>query len=577
MLTVDRALLTTYLRPEWRRAVLLLLLLLAGIVFQLANPQIVGVFIDRAQAAAPISHLIWLAIALIGVTVLGQGTTVAETYVAEDLGWRSTNRLRSDLTRHIFELDGSFHARFGPGELIERVDGDVTAIADFFARFVVQLLGSIVFLAGVLVLLYLIDWRIGLLLSVCSLLALTYMGLAGQPVAVRSKASRQSAADLSGFIEERLDGIPDIKANGADAYVLMRLHERLGERFRRARSAAMAGSLFNGMVGAIFAVGMGGALAMAILFHQQGVMTLGTIYVVFRYTGMLQVPVEQLSKQINGLQQATGGILRVRELLNTRSKVEDGPGSELPDGPLELEVDGLSFAYETLPVLHDVSFHLNPGETLGLLGRTGSGKTTLSRLIFRLYDATDGSMRLGGVDTRLPRLDDLRRRIGLVTQDVQLFRGSVRDNVTLFDESISDDRVVGAFEALGLGDWLRGQGLELDTRLGPDNRGVSAGEAQLIALARVFLKDPGLVVLDEASSRLDPETLRLTERGIARLLAGRTGIVIAHRLETVERVDTILILEDGRIVEHGQRHSLESDPASRLYGLRRAHLAEVLA
>jgi ATP-binding cassette subfamily B protein len=213
---------------------------------------------------------------------------------------------------------------------------------------------------------------------------------------------------------------------------------------------------------------------------------------------------------------------------------------------------------------------------LGLLGRTGSGKTTISRLLFRLHDPTVGVVRLGGTNIRDAQLDVLRARVGLVTQNVQLFQGTLRDNVTLFDGTVPDARLHAVFAELGLDAWLRRLPDGLDTALGAGGRGLSAGEAQLVALARVFLKDPGLVILDEASSRLDPETERLLERAVTRLLQGRTGVVIAHRLHTVERADRILILEDGRVAELGRRTDLLRDPGSRFVRLLRAGMMEEL-
>ncbi len=569
----DRDLLVEYLRPEWPRAALLGVLLLAGIGLQLANPQIVKIFIDHAQAGEPLQRLVWIALLFLGVALLTQVAMVLETFVAEDLGWRTTNVLRANLTRHVLELDARFHAKHSPGELIERIDGDVSAIADFFARFVVQVLGSALFLLGVLVLLYLADWRVGAVLTACAALALVFMVRGGGFVAVRAGAARRAAADLSGYLEERLSGLPDVKTSGADTYVMYGLHRLLAARFHRAQTSAMAGSLFNGAVGVIFAVGTGAALAVSVELHLAGAMTLGTIYVVFRYTGMLRVPIERLSVQMNALQQATGGIIRVRELLETRARVTDGPGDRLPHGALSVEMDAVSFAYETRPVLQDLAFRLEPGDVLGLLGRTGSGKTTISRLLFRLHDPASGTIRLGGIDVRKARIDALRDRVGLVTQDVQLIQGTVRDNISLFDRSVSDGRLLEVFEDLGLGDWLRDLPGGLNASLGVGGRGVSAGEAQLIAMARVFLKEPGLVVLDEASSRLDPVTESLLERAVTRLLEGRTGVIIAHKLATVERAEKVLILEGGRIVEFGRRVTLAGDPGSRFSRLKRTGLA----
>lgn len=572
---LNRALLVTYLRPEWPHVALLALLLFAVIGLQLANPQIARTFIDQAQAGQPFERLVRIALVFIGVALLTQVAVVAETYVADNLGWRTTNALRADLTQHVLSLDGSFHAEHGAGELIERIDGDVSAIAGFFSRFVVHVVGNAVFMVGVLALLFREDWRVGGLLTLFAIGALVYMTRGGF-LGTRARAARRAAAAFSGYVEERLGGLADLKSSGADGYTMRRLHERLAERYRTIGSAAMAASLFNGAVGVIFTVGTGAALGLSAALHGVGAITLGTVYLVFRYTVMLRLPLDRLSRQMNSFQQATGGIVRVRELMGRTSRVIDGLGATFPGGALSVELDHVGFAYSDEPVLSDVSVRIDPGEVLGMLGRTGSGKTTISRLLFRLHDPNDGVIRLGGIDVREPRLEELRDRIGLVTQDVQLFGATVRDNVALFDGSVPDDALWDVFAELGIGDWLRSFPDGLDTVLGPRGRGMSAGEAQLVAFARVFLRDPALVVLDEASSRLDPATERLLERAVTRLLAGRTGVVIAHRLATVLRADRILILENGRIAEFGRRVDLVDDPGSRFAQLLEAGMTKEL-
>ena len=571
------SLLAIYLRPEWPRSVLLGLLLLVGIGFQLANPQIAKAFIDRAQAGQPLQELVWIALLFMGVVVLTQAATVAETYVAQDLGWRTTNALRADLTRHVLDLDAAFHAEHGAGELIERIDGDVSAIAEFFARFVVQVLGSGVFLLGVLALLYAEDWRIGGVMTLAVLAAMVFMTRGGGFVAARSLRGRQSAGDLSAHLEEHLAGLPDLKSAGADAYAMHRLNERLAARFHSVRSATLAASIFNAIVGLLFVLGAGGALGLSAALYGTSAISLGSVFVVFRYTSMLRQPLDRLTRQMNNFQTATGGNVRVRELLTIPRKMADGVLTELPGRALSVEFRNVSFAYESEPVLSDISFRVEPGEVLGLLGRTGSGKTTISRLLFRLHDPVLGSVHLGDTDLRDAQLDAVRARVALVTQDVQLFHGTLRDNVGLFDPLISDLQLCGVFEALGLDEWLRQLPEGLDTPLGGGGRGLSAGEAQLVALARVFLKDPGLVVLDEASSRLDPHTEWMLERAITRLLQGRTGVVIAHRLATVQRADRIMILEQGRVAEFGRRSDLAADPMSRFARLLRVGMAEALA
>nr|MBA3826613.1 ATP-binding cassette domain-containing protein [Ktedonobacterales bacterium] len=228
-------------------------------------------------------------------------------------------------------------------------------------------------------------------------------------------------------------------------------------------------------------------------------------------------------------------------------------------------------------VLHDLSFGLRAGEVLGLLGHTGSGKTTIARLLCRLYDITEGAIRLGGLPIADVPLDDLRRRVGVVTQDVQLFHATVRENLTFFDATISDDQIHAAIAVMGLEAWLARLPQGLDTELAAGGSGLSAGESQLLAFIRVMLRDPGLVILDEPTSRLDPATEALLARGMDRLLAGRTAIIIAHRLATVERADRILMLERGRMIETGTRAVLAVDADSRFHALLRRGLEEVLA
>jgi ATP-binding cassette subfamily B protein len=384
-------------------------------------------------------------------------------------------------------------------------------------------------------------------------------------------------AEMFGFLEERLAGLDDIRANGAGGYVMRGLFGAVQTFYARARRAWLMRSTIWTITMGLFIVAHVLIFALGAYLYSVGAVTVGAVFLFYQYTEMLRAPLEQITRQMQELQKAGASLGRIRELYSERSAIADGPGEAPPPGPLSVEFDHVSFAYEADdPVLRDLSFRLEPGTVLGLLGRTGSGKTTLSRLLFRLTDPGAGAIRLGDVDTREPAVAALRRRVGVVTQAVQLFHASVRDNLTFFDPDIPDERILAVIDELGLRDWLARLPDGLDTPLAPGGAGLSAGEAQLLAFTRVFLKDPGLIVLDEASSRLDPATEQLIERAVDRLLAGRTGIIIAHRLATVQRADQILILEDGRIVEHGPRAALAADPASRFAHLLRTGLEEAL-
>jgi ATP-binding cassette, subfamily B, bacterial len=282
---------------------------------------------------------------------------------------------------------------------------------------------------------------------------------------------------------------------------------------------------------------------------------------------MLLTPIEEIIEQMQALQKALAGLRRIGELFALRSKLPVGKNLALPPGALAVMFDQIAFAYQDKQTLHDISFTLQPGQVLGLLGRTGSGKSTLTRLLFRFYDPNSGSIQLSGVNVRDIDLHELHRRVGFVTQEVQLVKGSLRDNLTLFDDTVPDERIFAVLHHLGLTAWMQTLTSGLDTEISSQGSSLSAGEAQLLAFARVFLKNPDLVVLDEPSSRLDPATERRLEQALDKLLLGRTVIIIAHRLETVQRADDIMILESGRSVEHDSRRTLLGQPHSRFYHL----------
>ena len=570
-----RQFLLSYLRPQWPRVALLAALLLTSIGLQLVIPQILSRFIDLARAGAVPGDLVRLAVFFLLVAVSGQLVSALSVYASENVGWTATNKVREDLALHCLRLDLPFHNAKTPGEMIERVDGDVTQLSGFFSQFVIRVLGNIVLLGGILVLLYRADWRVGLVYTIFTAATLLILRRLMETAVPLFKEARQAGAILLGFLEERLSGTEDIRASGAVPYVLRRLSEALRNQLEKSRRAWLRGTMMWATTAVLLAMGNALAFGMGAWLLRRGVITVGTVYLFFHYTEMLRRPLEQITRQMQDLQRASAGISRVGDLMALETATKDGTG-RLPPGPLSVEVDRVSFGY--VPddlVLRDISFRVEPGRVLGLLGRTGSGKTTVGRLFVRFYDPTSGVIRLGGADVRDVPLSDVRGRVGLVTQDVQLFHASVRDNLTFFDARISDERIMAVLRELGLLDWAQSLPDGLDTQIGP--RSLSGGEAQLLAFARVFFKDPGLVILDEASSRLDPATEQLVERAVGALLRGRTAIIIAHRLATVHRADEILILEDGAVLEQGARSALAADPTSRFASLLRTGLEEVLA
>jgi ABC-type multidrug transport system fused ATPase/permease subunit len=579
----------------------LALFLLIDIGLRLANPQIMRSFLDTAQAGGPYSVLLRAALTFIVVALLQQAVSVLARYLGENVAWTATNDLRADLAQHCLSLDLSFHNTHTPGEMIERIDGDVTALSNFFSQFVVQVLGNGLLLVGISVLLFREDWRVGLVVTIFALVTLLTLARLRNIAVPHWAAERQASAELFGFLEERLAGTEDIRANGAESHAMRGFYRLMRTLLARSLKAGFMVNILLNTTFVLFALGTAAAFAVgAWLFYDQA-LTIGTVYIVFYYTNMLERPIQQITRQLEDLQKAGAGIARVRELLSIERRLpEVARGHHLPPGALAVQFQDVAFGYDDghgaerpvkEMVLRDLSLTLAPGTVLGLLGRTGSGKTTLSRLLFRLYDPDRGTICLGDgsasqagstpgaplTDIRQVPLRELRRRVGMVTQNIQLFHATVRDNLTFFDGSIPDERLLEVIAEVGLGDWLRSLPHGLDSELESGGSGLSAGQAQLLAFARIFLQDPGLVILDEASSRLDPATEHLVERAVDRLVQDRTAIIIAHRLGTVQRADEIAILESGAVAEHGPRTALAANPESRFYHLLQTGLEEVLA
>lgn len=585
-----------YLKPMWLKTALLALLIFITIGLQLLNPQIIRYFLDSAMAAgtgaAQTTNLALAALLFLGGSLLLQGLGVVSIYVSEDVGWRATNRLREDLTRHCLSLDMGFHHQHKPGEMIERIDGDVADIAIFFSQFVIRIVGNLLLLIGVLIVLLWTDWRISLALLIYTVVALVVILLMRRMAVPKEVATREASSQLFGFLEEYISGTEDIRAAGAVPFVMRKLFEhskdRLDTNYRSAMMHVMMGNIWN----IFYVLGHIIALTSGFLLFRNDLVTIGSVYLIIHYTDMILNPLDQITNQVQTFQKAAAGMERVFELKRQQSTIglADANGALLDedaDGAAPaVRFDDVTFGYAAdEPILSGVSFELVAGEVLGILGRTGSGKTTLTRLLFRLYEPQYGDILLGygmGDETSWHNIqssepDSLRRQIGIVSQDVQLFRGTVRDNITLFDATVPDEQILTVIRQLGLGDWIEKLPLGLDTELASEGGNLSAGEAQLLAFTRVFLQDPSLIILDEASSRLDPATEQMIEQAVDRLLQNRTGIIVAHRLSTVERADQILILDDGKIAEFGARARLANDSTSRFSSLLRSGLEEAMA
>ncbi len=450
------------LRPDAPRWAVLGALLGASSALALAGPLVVRTIVDRATDGAPTSTFVALALLFLAIAVVTQVIGVVVIRYATVTAWGTTNELRLRMTRHVLGLDHEFHRTHTPGELIQRVDGDVTSVSDFLSQVVPRAVGGVMLVTGMLAVLTVLDWRLGLGMLVYLCLTVAVL-MAMRHRAIHEASDEMGAlAQLYGGIEERLTASEDLRANGAGVHAMWRFVEDSGGMLR---SSVRRQRAFIRMWWAVQgSVTLGSVLALVVsaTLVANGAITVGTAFLLFQYVLVISRPLEDLVHQLETVQKANGAMIRVLDLLEVRATIVDAGTTSPPPGALGVSCRGVSFGYgdvdedgDEQTILRDIDLDIAPGRSVGVVGRTGSGKTTFSRLLLRLVEPTAGTVSLGGVAMADIPFAELRRRVALVPQEVELFEGTIRDNVTLFDPEPSDDAVIDALTRAGLGSLAR--------------------------------------------------------------------------------------------------------------------------
>ncbi|EIT87246.1 ABC transporter [Fictibacillus macauensis ZFHKF-1] len=542
--------------------------LLSAIALQLVNPFIMRRFINQALEGKAVSDLYVWAVLFMVVSLATQGLLIAVQYFGESVGWGATNRLRITLLRHFFSLDLAQRKKYSTGELIERIDGDLNALQNFFSQFVIKLVGNALLMIGILVALFMIDWRIGSGLTIFTIGALFMIDRIRASAIPYANQARQINGQFYGFITERLQGADEIRSNGASRYTLKQFIQWIAKYYPALKRAEIRNySMWMTSI-AVFTIGNIFSLSIGAYLYKSGAISLGSVFLIVQFTELMMVPIEQIRREMEDLQKADASILRIQELLAHKSSQPSVSTKPFPEGPCDIVFKNVSLYYnEQTPALRDVSFAVKRNTTLAIIGQSGSGKTTLTNVLLRFYLPTAGSICINETNIESFALQDMREKIGIVTQDVHLFAGTLRENLTFYNSSITDEDLIETMTALRVLPWFHGLTNGLDTTIEGLGRNVSAGEAQLIAMIRVFLKRPEIIVLDEATARMDPETEHIVKQAIQALVSERTCLIIAHRLETIQHADAILILESGKVVEYGAFQALAADCSSMLTDL----------
>jgi ATP-binding cassette, subfamily B, multidrug efflux pump len=577
---LDRTLLRrifAFVWPYRGRLLLAIALLPVVALLEIAQPYLLKKAIDEHIAVGRLDGLDRIGFLYLLALVGQYAAAFAQLYFTQVIGQLGMNDLRLRVHRHVMSLSASFFDRTPVGRLMTRMTNDIESLSEMFASGIVSLLGDAVRLLAILIAMFAIDWRLALFSMGAAPVLFAIAAYFRKWVRDAFRDIRVRLARMNAFLQEHISGMKVVQAFAQEQKV-GRDFDVINVAYRKANSRAIAADAWlYSIVEAVGSIAIAG-----LLWHGggrivAGTLTFGVIVAFIEYLGKFFAPIRDLSTKYTVMQQAMAAAERVFTLLDTKEPdaavllpLAAPRGEGRGEGPL-IDLRGVSFGYRPdLPVLSDVTLSIQTGETVAIVGSTGAGKSTLIKLLPRLYDAQSGEIRLDGVDVKSLDAGALRKRIVAVSQDVFMFAGTLRSNIGLDDGAIDDERILAAARRVGADRVIASRPEGLDARVLERGSNFSAGERQLVAFARALAREPEILILDEATASVDPETERVIERGIAELMRGRTSIVIAHRLSTVRRASRIVVIHHGRITEQGTHDALLAHDGiyARLYRLQ---------
>ncbi len=547
-------------RPYAARLALAALCLLVAAGVSLAFPQVVRHLLDAAFEHRNGGLLDRIAIGLVALFLLQGAMNFVQVYLLTSTGERVIATLRQDVFAHLVRLSPGFFADRRTGELTSRLSADLVVLQSLLNTWVSELSRQSLFLIGGIVLLTLTHPRLTATTLAIVPMVVGAAFVFGRRLRRASTGVQDKVAEAMGTADEAFSQIRTVQSFVREEEETKRYGDLLSSVVDAAIRRARLRALFFGVVGFIAFAGVVGVLWQGGRLVLEGLLTPGALVSFLLYAITVAAAVGSLASLFGSYQEAVGAASRVFELLDMQPTVAEPRQAMLMRRPLrgDVVVDGVSFRYgDTLPLaLDDVSIHIAPGEVVALVGPSGAGKTTLASLLPRFWDVTSGRITLDGIDVRELSFVDLRGAIGIVPQEPALFSGTVRENIAYANPRATEAAIVAAARAAHATEFIERLPDRLDTRVGERGVKLSGGQRQRLAIARVFLKDPAVVVLDEATSSLDAESERLIEEAMVELLRGRSTLIIAHRLSTVRRADRVVVLDRGRIVESGSHDEL---------------------
>jgi ABC-type multidrug transport system fused ATPase/permease subunit len=552
-----------YVKPYWKTllATGVLLLLFTGL--SLAPPLFQRTIVDEVLGTQDLRRLVTLILALVGTHALVQLVSAGEQYLRHVLGARFILDLRVHLYAHLQKLSLSFYEQTSTGELMSRVTNDVEALENFVTHGVTLTTVDMLRLLGASAILLALEWKLALVVLAPVPIIVLILRNFNRHVRPIYRQARDRLGDINARLQDNLSGIRVTQAFVQEAPELSRFREASTRYFQeRVRSIRAWTTTFPSLR---FLVSLGNALVLGAgaWWVMQDEITLGTLVAFLAYSASFYEPLHRLTEIDNLIQQAIAAGERIFELLDETSDIRDRPDAvKLEQVEGDVVFDDVHFRYEDdvvaeeREVLHDVTFHMAPGEVVALVGPSGAGKTSIARLLCRFYDPIHGRVLVDGHDLRDVQVASLRRHVAVVLQDTFLFNASVRDNLRYGKPDATEEEMVAAAEAAYAHEFITQLPEGYDTEIGERGVKLSGGQKQRLSLARAILTDPRILILDEATSSVDAEAEYLIQQALDKVMQGRTSLVIAHRLSTIRNADKIIALEGGRIREVGDHHEL---------------------
>ena len=553
-----------YLRPYKKWIVAVTIAVIVTSITGIASPYILGrEIIAKYILRRDLRGLQWIILVFIGIQVANWIANTIRTYGMGKIGQSLLLRMRSDLFSHLQELSFSFYDESDSGDLISRVTNDTDAIGEAFTSGLIQVVSDILNLLMIVIVMFSINVQLSLASMIVVPLMIIAAALFNSKFRAAYQMQRTKISSVTSKLQESISGIREIQSFTREKDFIEEFKRTNLENLQANLQATKVWGLFFPTIQLIEAAGMGVVILYGGWLAFNGMLgpiedAVGTLITFIMYVGMFFGPIFDLTNFYNTIQSAFAAAERIFEILDVKPEIRDCEDAvEIPPIKGEIEFRNVTFEYKPgKPVLRNVSFHIKPKETVALVGPTGAGKSTIIKLICRFYEPKSGQILIDGYDIRKVKMKSLRRQIGIVPQETILFSGTIMDNIRYGRIDASDEEVIAAAKIVGAHEFIERLPKGYDTRIGEGGAGLSVGQKQLIAFARALIRNPAILIMDEATSSIDPYTDLLIRKAMKALLKDRTSIIIAHRLSTVRDADRILVIDDGRIVEEGTHEEL---------------------